>query len=266
MKLLFSIKEFSEMCGVLDSTLRYWDETGLLSPAWRNETTRYRYYSPEQIATVKFLELFTKLSIPLKDLAETHTEPVPERSLMLFQDCDRRLAAEIEGLQATRKMLQNHASLLKESQSVQLGNIEARMLPERPFRLIPLAKAGGRAGHDHLCQCLAQARGDNSPLGYAFQSFSALLKQPGRPTQLVSFDPKGPDTRPAGEYLVGTVACGYGETGGLPRRMSEYAWQNSLELHGPAYAVYLPDAASIAGAREYLLHISVAAKPRSGQA
>jgi len=257
---LLSIKEFSAMCGVMVSTLRFWDETGLLSPAWRNEKTRYRYYSPEQIMTAKLLETLVKLNIPLRNYTETNGEPVTEHALHLCRSCCRRLETEIAQMQATRALLQNHASLIEESQSIQPEEIAVRTLPERPFRLIPLATAGGRAGHDYMCQSLAQARGDNSPFGYAFRSFNALLKQPCRPTQLVSFDPKGPGIRQAGEYLVGAVKCGYGENSGLPRRMHDYALENGLEPQGPAYMIYLHSTAGIAAPEEYLLQISVGVK------
>ena len=98
------------------------------------------------------------------------------------------------------------------------------------------------------------------PLGYAYGEFFDLLEQPDQPAQLVSYDPQGPDTRPAGEYLVGTVTCLDGEKTGLPRRMYRHALENGLEFTGPAYAVYLFDAASTADAERCLLQIAVMVK------
>jgi len=56
-KALLSIKEFAEASGLEQSTLRYWDDIGLFSPAHRNPDTSYRYYSPEQIILVNFMPL-----------------------------------------------------------------------------------------------------------------------------------------------------------------------------------------------------------------
>ena len=233
---LFSIKEFSEMCGVLVSTLRYWDELGLLIPAWRNKETRYRYYSPEQIVMVKLLKLLGQLHIPLGALTEE-----------MLRDCAMRMETEIAQLQLTRDMLQSYLSLLDEIQSVPPGKIEVRALPERPIRYIPLKN---ESKYD-LLQHLSQAEYNAGPLGYTFRSFDALLKQPDQPVRLAVFDLNGHELRPAGDYLVGTINCAYGETGDLPRRMAKHARRNALKLHGPVYMVYLYNPTG------YLLQISV---------
>jgi hypothetical protein len=97
-------------------------------------------------------------------------------------------------------------------------------------------------------------------LGLAYADFNSLLNCPEQPTQLVSYDPRGMDRRPAGNYLVGTEQCEYGETGELPRRMIDYAQENDLELCGPPYMVYLYDAACVTTPEDSLLQIAVEVK------
>jgi len=100
-------------------------------------------------------------------------------------------------------------------------------------------------------------------LGFAYDEFLDLLEDPEHPAQLVSYDPQGPETRPAGEYLVGTVNCYYGEKSGLARRMFEYALHNHLEFHGPAHTVYLLDTASVTEAENYLMQIAAGVKRKA---
>ena len=94
-------------------------------------------------------------------------------------------------------------------------------------------------------------------MGFAWNDFSDLLENQSQPAQLVSFYLNGPETRPAGKHLVGTVCIYYGEKHSLPQRMANHASKNGLELHGPAYAVYLLDETSVAGTEGYLLQIAV---------
>lgn len=46
---MYSIGEFSKIGSVSTKTLRYYDEIGLLHPAYVDEENRYRYYSEEQV-------------------------------------------------------------------------------------------------------------------------------------------------------------------------------------------------------------------------
>ena len=59
---------------------------------------------------------------------------------------------------------------------------------------------------------------------------------------------------------MGTVTCLDGENTGLPRRMYSHALENGLEFTGPAYVVYLFDAASTADPERRLLQIAVMVK------
>ncbi|MBR3788342.1 MAG: MerR family DNA-binding transcriptional regulator, partial [Firmicutes bacterium] len=43
----YSIGEVAEMCSVSIKTLRYYDQIGLVIPEFRNEESKYRYYSKQ---------------------------------------------------------------------------------------------------------------------------------------------------------------------------------------------------------------------------
>ena len=242
---LLSIKDFAEICGASPSALRYWEERELIRPARRNMDNGYRYYLPYQAVVVSLIQTLVSLGVPLNSMAGIETNH--ERLLELYRDCDEQLDAKISELRTRRELMRSYAALVVENRIAQTDEIELCALPAQPYRRLDFTNNKPTSQIGRSC----------SPAGYAYNELYDLLEDPDNPSQLVVFDPLGPEQRPAGEYLVGTQPCRCGETGGLPRRMLEHALRHGLELQGPAYAVYLP---GIADSEEYLLQIIVQVK------
>ncbi|MGM9600457.1 MAG: MerR family transcriptional regulator [Faecousia sp.] len=62
------ISEFAGLRGVSIGSLRYYEKLRILVPAKTDPKTGYRYYLPEQLATLDTILLCIALNIPLKDL------------------------------------------------------------------------------------------------------------------------------------------------------------------------------------------------------
>jgi len=242
-------------------SIRDYSDQGLLGPVLRAQNSNYRFFDPRLIPQVYLLKALRELGFSAQQLAEYGQNRTPELAGEVFGRCSERLRREITQMQASLDMLRSYISLIQEGRTASPGEIELRALPERPLRRSPLETIGGRAnGAQRLRSSFGDIRQNGNagcPLGFAWRDFFDFMEQPDQPAQLVSYDPKGPDARPAGEYLVGTQHCYYGEMGPLPRRMFEFALHNEMELTGPAYTVYLLDAASVTGAEEYLMQITV---------
>ncbi|MCL1952330.1 MAG: MerR family transcriptional regulator [Oscillospiraceae bacterium] len=95
---LMSIKDFSQASGVEQSTLRYWDSLGLFSPAVRDEHSRYRYYSSQQVASASFIKVLSNLKIPLKVMLELKDKRTPESVLQILEHRQVTLCAELNQL------------------------------------------------------------------------------------------------------------------------------------------------------------------------
>lgn len=67
MKGYLSIGKVSKRKGVSIKSLRYYDEIGVLKPAYINEQTNYRYYKEEQLFLLDAITLCIELGIPLRD-------------------------------------------------------------------------------------------------------------------------------------------------------------------------------------------------------
>lgn len=63
-----SIGKVSKLKNVSIKSLRYYDQIGILKPAFVNTETNYRYYTNEQLYLLDAITVCIKLGIPLKDL------------------------------------------------------------------------------------------------------------------------------------------------------------------------------------------------------
>ena len=73
MKML--IKEFAEFTGVSVRTLHYYDEIGLLKPAYVDKFTGYRYYDETSLLRMQEILFYRELDFSLKAISEILSSP-----------------------------------------------------------------------------------------------------------------------------------------------------------------------------------------------
>ena len=73
MKML--IKEFAEFTGVSVRTLHYYDEIGLLRPAFVDKTTGYRFYDENSLLRMQEILFYRELDFSLKSIEEILSSP-----------------------------------------------------------------------------------------------------------------------------------------------------------------------------------------------
>ena len=76
-KNFLSIGELSKITGVHIKALRYYDSLGILTPAYVDPDSGYRYYSFCQKAVVDAIQFCVELDIPLKDFHNYIDETAP---------------------------------------------------------------------------------------------------------------------------------------------------------------------------------------------
>ena len=97
----FSIREVSEICNIPSKTLRYYDEIALVVPEFRDESSRYRYYSKDQIITLCIIRKLRKMGFGLKAIQciiSGNTATDLERNIETKLD---EIAEEINSLERT---------------------------------------------------------------------------------------------------------------------------------------------------------------------
>jgi DNA-binding transcriptional MerR regulator len=75
---LLSIGAFSSVTGLSISALRYYDEVGLLKPAFVDPITGYRYYLRDQIHDARLISSLRKVDLPIDAVREVLDEPEGE--------------------------------------------------------------------------------------------------------------------------------------------------------------------------------------------
>lgn len=138
---LLSIGDFSKVTGVSIKALRYYDEAGILTLAFVDSNSGYRYYAFSQKAIVDAVQFCVELGIPLKQFPEYTNEPV---SWIRYADLVERGEEIVQG---KIKTLQEHLALLKQmrkeiqrAESSCQSSLPARYcLPARDCWIVPYA-------------------------------------------------------------------------------------------------------------------------------
>ena len=69
------IKEFAKFSGVSVRTLHYYDEIGLLKPAYIDRHTGYRFYDGESVLRMQQILFYRELDFPLKSICKIVSSP-----------------------------------------------------------------------------------------------------------------------------------------------------------------------------------------------
>jgi len=258
---ILSIKDFADFTGLPESTLRYYDKIGLLSPERRGEN-RYRYYTPVQAFSVEYLKVLIKVGVPLSAIKNIYKKRMPEDVLALLTKQEQKLDAQLHELQKAFSILHTYRNTIQAGILADEDDISVHALDEK---LITLGEVTDFSNTDSFygpfMDFYMQARESNIdlhyPIGGYYASIDDFLKAPGQPTRFFSLDPRGNSKRSAGQYLVAHNKGYYGEFGDLPQKLVAYAKTNRLTFRGPLFVVYLLDEISVADHKNYLAQIVV---------
>ena len=100
------IKEFAEFTGVSVRTLHYYDEIGLLTPAFVDKSTGYRFYDKNSLIRMQEILFYRELDFSLKSIGEILSSPNYDKNkalqeqkqlLILKKERLERLISAIDG-------------------------------------------------------------------------------------------------------------------------------------------------------------------------
>lgn len=67
---MYSIGTFSKLTKTTIATLRFYDKTGLLKPAYTDEKTGYRYYLSKQLIPLQRIISLRQIGMPIEKIKE----------------------------------------------------------------------------------------------------------------------------------------------------------------------------------------------------
>lgn len=262
---LLSIKEFAHLAKTKQSTLRYYDEIGLLSPVSRGGNN-YRYYLPYQTIVLNFINVFIDLGFPLSVIKELKEHRDPEGLLRLLTQQEVTLDIKLRELQTAYSIIHTYRNNIQVGLLAHEDEISIHEFVDSPIILGPINDFtnAGQFYEPFMNFCNSSDKyGINLrfPIGGIHDSMDLFLDAPSQPTRFFSVDPTGNCKRKAGKYLVGYTRGYYGQFGDLPQRMVSYAKEHNLIFKSPVYVIYLLDEISIIDKDQYLSQVTVAVSP-----
>lgn len=113
MKEYLTIGEISKITNLPISTLRYYDNEGIISPSYKDENTNYRYYRFFQIPIIKMIVHLKKLGFNKNEI-KSHLENLSySHTLQLMNKIIEQTQNEIIRLQNLEKELKENAQQMK---------------------------------------------------------------------------------------------------------------------------------------------------------
>jgi DNA-binding transcriptional MerR regulator len=108
---MFRIGDFSKIARVSGRLLRYYDEIGLLNPAFIDPQTGYRYYSAQQLPQLNRILVLKELGLSLDQVArlvarETSTNEIRSMLVQRKAQIEQSVQEEMERLRVVETRLQ----------------------------------------------------------------------------------------------------------------------------------------------------------------
>lgn len=136
MKELFTIGQMSHLFAVKISTLRYYDQIGLLKPAYTDPASGYRYYASPQFERLNTIKYLRALDIPLEKIAAFFADKDALHLLQLLTEQQQAIQQQMAQLQRIDQKLQNRLRQIGDAADSRFGQIEQVVLPPRPVAFL----------------------------------------------------------------------------------------------------------------------------------
>ncbi len=135
---MLSIGEFSKICSVTTKTLRYYDEIGLLKPAFISAETGYRYYDVSQLKVLLTINRLKEYELPLGDIFAVLQDGSEEVLLQKMQLKEQELQAKAESYGRLLKNLKNEIQGIKKGVKFMshLDNLEVKLVEMKPVNIL----------------------------------------------------------------------------------------------------------------------------------
>lgn len=154
MKDYLTIGEVSKITSLPISTLRYYDNEGIISPDYKDETTNYRYYRFFQIPILKMIVHLKKLGFNNKEI-RSHLENVSySHTLELMNKMIEQTQNEIERLKKLELELKENTIQMKYLIALE-NNIDKFFIEEEEIKGI-CAKVGSALGYGGISKAFKE--------------------------------------------------------------------------------------------------------------
>ena len=160
----FTIGEMARYSGIPAKTLRYYDEIGLFSPAFREPNSDYRYYLRRQLEHALLLQSLKALGMSLKDIKKEFDNMSSRRYAELLQIRADDINREIAALSNKKEDLSAWISEVDEAVNAEQEKCYLRCYPETKGYFFE-SRIENRAQHELVMRDMELKYGNGSHLG-----------------------------------------------------------------------------------------------------
>ena len=132
----FTIGEIARLFHMNIRTLRYYDERGILKPAYINEKTKYRYYASSQFERLNTIKYLRALDVPIEEIISFFVEKEVSTMLDIFKLQYERVLEKQRQLARIEKKISNRIGQIENALAAVYGKINVRYLPQREIILL----------------------------------------------------------------------------------------------------------------------------------
>lgn len=137
---LLSIGDVSKISGVHIKSLRYYDEIGVLKPAYVDPDSNYRYYTYQQLGILDAIRCCIELDIPLKEFESfTESDGTVVHYGSIFSQGKKRAEEKIRSIREGIKRIELFQREIERSMTIQNQNEPTIAdLPKRQYYISPI--------------------------------------------------------------------------------------------------------------------------------
>lgn len=128
---LLSIGEMAKLCRITVKTLRYFDKTGTVKPAYIDPITQYRYYSKTQLPFILVVREFRLLGHSLADIRKISEFTEVDQYAALLDEKLVQIEKQMKKLQKSQQQYASWKKYIEYLKNIQYGNILVKYISPR---------------------------------------------------------------------------------------------------------------------------------------
>lgn len=224
-----TISELAKLMNVSVHQIRYFEEKGVLQPAY-TDTNQYRKYGMDQIYELARILLLRKLEVPVQSIKESITSYSSDQHLQLLHHSLQNIEAELLRLQELRQFI---LKVLQEQQSYSLQPDQFHIKKRKPTFLTSFIQLDS---HARLNAAVLAEQANHIPnlfesdIHYLYDGSNAV-------TLYLETQAPGDVALPEGEYLTRQCIIQEEELEHQIEQFFDYATAQSIPLLGPLVVI-----------------------------
>lgn len=128
---MFRIGQFSKISNCSIRALHHYEEQGLLTPAYIDPKTKYRYYSAKQLNETNIIKTLQQTGMSLSTIKDLTQGTNPTLLQTYYDTRKEELEHEISQLMEKKQLLENLSSNLKEGTRIDQYHVTMKQVPKR---------------------------------------------------------------------------------------------------------------------------------------